>query len=145
MTIKEVLSRWFAIYVSAKRYHWKTSSVVFESDHELFDRIADVWSKGLFDQVVEQYYMGSHREQLNEVDDVFKSEDYEAPVMECRSTKESTQMARNLYKLVNELHQELDSFDAEDRGTNASLDEVSIKLGTALALLKGRLSYTGLE
>ena len=145
MDLLEILNRWFGIYVSAKRYHWKTSSVVFESDHELFDRVADVWSKGLFDQVVEQYYMGSHRDQLDEADKVFKTEDFEAPVMECKSTKDSTQMARNLYTLVNELHQGLDKFDAEDRGTNATLDEVSIKLGTALALLKGRLSYTGLE
>ena len=145
MDLLEILNRWFGIYVSAKRYHWKTSSVVFESDHELFDRVADVWSKGLFDQVVEQYYMGSHREQLNDADNVFKTEDFEAPVMECKSPKDSTQMARNLYTLVSELHQGLDKFDAEDRGTNATLDEVSIKLGTALALLKGRLSYTGLE
>ena len=146
MEVKEVLSRWFAIYCSAKRYHWKTSSTVFMSDHLLFDRIADTWSKKLNDSIIEKYFMGARRDLLNQVDTIFEDAvNYRAPDLECKSVADSTKMCLALYNIVDELVKGIQECDAEDRGTNAELDMVAANASEAKGLLSGRIAYKAEE
>lgn len=146
MTVKEVLSRWFAIYISAKRYHWKTCSSLFMSDHLLFDRIAECWSKKLNDAIVEKYFMGAKRELLNEVDSIFEdAPKYVAPALECKTVADSTQMCLALYSILEDLIKGIQDCDGEDRGVNAELDVVASNLATAKGLLLGRIAYKAAE
>ena len=72
MKIIEILALFKAIKNTAKKYHWKTTGSTFMSDHLLFDRIYDDIEDDQVDTIVEQYYMGIGRKNINDLDNLIK-------------------------------------------------------------------------
>ena len=70
MNLIKLLALYKAIKNTAKKYHWKTAGTSFMGDHLLFDRIYDDISDDDVDTVVEQYYMGIGRKEIDDVDNL---------------------------------------------------------------------------
>lgn len=145
MKIKEIVARYFALYTTAKRYHWKTSSQIFQSDHLLFDEVAGAFDLGLVDELVENYYMYMNRGELNDVDTIYDlATKYKGAVLEANGVNAATAMANELKRLAMELqvglvHADYDQEVSRHFGT--ILDDISGKLAHALVLLNGRTAF----
>lgn len=65
-----ILAKIKALYNDSKRYHWQCNGKDFNGDHQLFDRSADTFSNDVVDGLVEIYYMGEHREELEDLNEL---------------------------------------------------------------------------
>ena len=65
-----ILAKIKALYNDSKRYHWQCNGKDFNGDHQLFDRAAGTFSNDVVDGLVEIYYMGEHREELEDLNEL---------------------------------------------------------------------------
>lgn len=135
----ETLGLYKAIKNTAKKYHWKTVGATFMSDHLLFDRIYNDIDEGLIDKIVEQYYMGIARSEINDLDDLCKI----AVEREGRSYEAKSENIVEMFKEISTMMvaflqaiQEIDKI----RGINAELDNMASVVSQLHGLVTARIS-----
>lgn len=128
-----LLARHQGIYETAKIYHWlcKQQLQEFYGNHELFDKIADMFNpeaddddEGGIDKLIEAFYMGSNVSQILEVRNLWKNA---ANLYSGRDFERAdlNAMKQELLILVDALIEELNQYKHKDRGINSLLDAIS--------------------
>lgn len=153
MKMIEILAGIKAIHSTAKRYHWQCKGKGFNSDHLLFDRVAETFSEDDVDTLVEAWYMNNGRMVIDELNDLCacvvagegqKFSKAELDADPCINTK----MNENLIKMIENFKHTLYTSEF-GQGIKSKLDEIALKTDQILGLLKARddfkrpLSETG--
>jgi len=139
MKIIEILALYKAIKNTAKKYHWKTTGTQFMGDHLLFDRIYDDISDDSVDTIVEQYFMGVGRKNINDVDNLtalclqYEGQSFEATPENINS------MYVELSKMMNQFIIQIEKIHSI-RGINAELDNMASTITQLYGLVISRLS-----
>lgn len=139
MNLIKLLALYKAIKNTAKKYHWKTVGTSFMSDHLLFDRIYDDISDDDVDTVVEQYYMGIGRKEIDDLDNLtelcLKMEGKSFP-----ATAESIPlMFQELSKMMNAFILGAEKVQCV-RGINSEIDNLTSTITQLYGLVVARLS-----
>lgn len=139
MNLIKTLALFKAIKNTAKKYHWKTVGSTFMGDHLLFDRIYDDISDDVVDAIVEQYYMGVGRKNIDEVDTLIQL----CAEMEGKSFQANAEniplMYAELSRMMNEFLVGIEKLKLL-RGINAELDNMASTINQLLGLVIARLS-----
>ena len=139
MKIIEILALFKAIKNTAKKYHWKTVGSDFMGDHLLFDRIYDDISDDLVDAVVEKYFMGVGRKNIDDVDNLCLM----AAQMEGESLPATTEslplMYQQLANMMNQFITQIEKIQAI-RGINSDLDSMAATITQLYGLVMARLA-----
>ena len=139
MNLIKLLALYKAIKNTAKKYHWKTVGTSFMSDHLLFDRIYDDISDDDVDTVVEQYYMGIGRKEIDDLDSLTQL----CYQMEGKSFPAN---AESIPLMLQELSKMMNAFilGAEKiqliRGINSEIDNLTSTITQLYGLVVARLS-----
>ena len=139
MNLIKLLALYKAIKNTAKKYHWKTTGTSFMGDHLLFDRIYDDISDDDVDAIVEQYYMGIGRKEIDDVDNLTKL----CYQLEGKSFPAN---AGSIPLMYQELSKMMNAFilGAEKiksvRGINSTIDNMSTTITQLYGLVVARLS-----
>ena len=144
-----ILSRIKALHSDAKRYHWQCNGKDFASDHELFDRIAEVFNDDLIDSLVEVYYMGEHQEELTDLNDlndlVINQESYKYEIDELLTSKDlNTSMFQELQQKIEELIPMI-SDKSYSQAVCSILDGFASEVSKILGLIKSRVARAKAE
>lgn len=138
MKLIDILALFKAIKNTAKKYHWKTVGTTFMSDHLLFDRIYDDIDDDQIDTIVEQYYMGLGRKDIDDLDNlIVLSAQYEG--------QSFTASSENLLMMYQELARMMNTFlvNVEKlnllRGINSELDNIASTITQLYGLVTARL------
>lgn len=134
--IIEIIGRLDALKKTAKLYHWNCNGVNFESDHLLFDKIADDLDDYI-DLLSETYMMALKPSNIME-------EEYEILIhnkdeyfgMKLSSNDE---MAIELRRLIVDLHNKISETDSTVRGVENVLDDISMNLIQKIGFLNKRI------
>lgn len=144
-----ILARIKALYNDSKRYHWQCNGLHFAADHELFDRIADVFSNDVIDGLVEIYYMAEHREELPDLNDltdlISEHEGYKFELDEMTGLEN---LDNEMFKELNEKIEELLPLIRSDRFSQAimnKLDDLASNATQVLGLIKARITRVNKE
>jgi DNA-binding ferritin-like protein len=138
MRLIDILALFKAIKNTAKKYHWKTTGSTFMSDHLLFDRIYDDIDDDQVDTIVEQYYMGVGRKDINDLDNLITlSAQYEGKSFS--ATSESIiLMYQELARMMNTFLINIEKLNLL-RGINSELDNLSSTITQLYGLVTARL------
>lgn len=135
----EILARINAIYIAAKTYHWQVQGSTFYSDHLLFDRVADTFSREFIDKFAETYYMCENRALLDQINLfnqlVLKHQGRRFTTEELQATNIVEIMYRQLNVMIQQLIPLLNS-EAFSQAVKAIADE----LATNCVQISGLLS-----
>ena len=138
MKLIDILALFKAIKNTAKKYHWKTVGTTFMFDHLLFDRIYDDIDDDQIDTIVEQYYMGLGRKDIDDLDNLIAlSAQYEG--------QSFTASSENLLMMYQELARMMNTFlvNVEKlnllRGINSELDNIASTITQLYGLVTARL------
>ena len=131
-----ILAKIKALYNDSKRYHWQCNGKDFNGDHQLFDRAAGTFSNDVVDGLVEIYYMGEHREELEDLNElaVLVSEE------ELHQENVNLQMVQELASKIEELLPLLNEEGKYSQAVMNKLDELSSATTQILGLLRARIS-----
>lgn len=139
MKIIEILALFKAIKNTAKKYHWKTVGNQFMGDHLLFDRIYDDISDDLVDAVVEKYFMGVGRRNIDDVDNLTQL----CLNFEGQSFSASEDMIPNMYqelaRMMNQFITQIEKIQAI-RGINSDLDTMAATITQLYGLVLARMA-----
>ena len=139
-----ILAKVKALYSDAKRYHWQCNGQDFNGDHLLFDRVADTFSNEVVDGLVEIYYMGEHREELEDLNElsvlVSEEEGYKFSEEELHQENVNLQMVQELASKIEELLPLLNEESKYSQAVMNRLDELSSATTQILGLLRARIS-----
>lgn len=139
MKLIEILAYYKAIKITAKKYHWKTSGNTFMSDHLLFDRIYDDISEEHIDKIVEQYYMGIGRKNINDLDKLqelcvkYEGESFDA------KPENIIKMYNELLKMMVEFLQNIEKLSST-RAIDSELDTLASTVSQLYGLVLARVS-----
>lgn len=138
MKLIEILALYKAIKNTAKKYHWKTVGMTFMSDHLLFDRIYDDIDDDQIDTIVEQYYMGVGRKDINDLDNlIVLSAQYEGKSFPATS-ENIIYMYQELARMMNTLLINIEKLNLL-RGINSELDNLAGTITQLYGLVTARL------
>ena len=139
MNLIKLLALYKAIKNTAKKYHWKTVGTEFMGDHLLFDRIYDDISDDDVDTVVEQYYMGVGRKEIDDVDNLtnlcYQLEGKSFPA----NAESIPLMYQELSKMMNAFILGAEKINSV-RGINSTIDNMSTTITQLYGLVVARLS-----
>lgn len=139
-----ILAKIKALYNDSKRYHWQCNGKDFNGDHQLFDRSADTFSNDVVDGLVEIYYMGEHREELEDLNElsalVSEEEGYKFSEEELHQENVNLQMVQEIASKVEELLPLLNEENKYSQAVMNKLDELASSSTQILGLLKARIS-----
>ena len=139
MNLIKLLALYKAIKNTAKKYHWKTTGTSFMGDHLLFDRIYDDISDDDVDAIVEQYYMGIGRKEIDDVDNLSKL-CYQLEGKSFPANAGSIPlMYQELSKMMNAFILGAEKINSV-RGINSTIDNMSTTITQLYGLVVARLS-----
>ena len=145
MKMIEILANIKAIHNTAKRYHWQCKGKNFNSDHLLFDRVAETFTDEDIDTLVESWYMNNGRNIIDELNNlcILAANNEGQKFSKDEIDKDpgiNTKMVGNLIIMIENFKHCLYTNEF-GQGIKSKLDEIALKSDQILGLLKARNDF----